>query len=607
MAGAENPLVVFISSVMDKRVEDLSKERDAAIGAVSSMRVTRPWAFELAPASADPVAETYLDKVEECDIFVVILGAELTDPVENEYARAARVGKRKLLFVKNVGARSERAKAWLADRSDVKYARFEGPSDLEEQVLAAVADELIKSHRQLNLRDEDFKQLATSLTSQPVTFMVRTIEGLELKEITETFPDLEALYPNFTEWIDTKIVDIRHGTASAFLARYGQENAGFALVVDKGDKVRKLATLYMKPRYQGLGVGPRLLYGVIEQAARDGIEKLYVTVSDERREQLEGLLHQFGFFVEGVAGRRYRRDSWEWVWSKRLIHGVLRQRDLEKFVRRLLLEERGLVARRIRTGLYQSQPRYAWPFGSQQAAPSLVVGVSRGKPTEDYRRAERVAADLNAHLAFFSIEPLEGLHDDDDITHFDALDLEAMFFPLYVERTVDGLIIPIQQRYAQGLIPRSDQTQFLEPTRVQLRTDNVYYRYPTAYSGLGRGSSLFFYETHRALGESRLVGESKLLEYAVGQPEELLIAFGRLGVYRLQDLREAAMGKGKQMGKALALRFDWYREISTPLTIQQIRQVMPTFDPRTARRLDFRQATELRRLAGWNVEPLSFR
>lgn len=374
--NAENPLVIFVSSVMDKRLEDLATERDAAIQAISSLRITRPWAFENAPASSDPPVQTYLEKVDECDLFVLILGSELTDPVEREYQRAVSLGKPRLVFIKNVSKRTPRATEWLSKRQDVKYARFYTSDDLADQVLAAVTDEVVRSHRRLNLQKKDFEELAAAVTSQPVTFMVRTIEAHELKEIAESFPELHSLYPDFENWIDGKIPEIGRGRASAFVARYGQENAGFALVVDKQQGVRKLSTLYMKPRYQGLGIGPRLLYGVIEQAARDKISKLYVTVSEERREQLEGLLSHFGFYVEGVSGRRYREKSWEWVWSKRLVHGLLRKNDISKFVRRYLLEERGFVARRIGSGLYEARHRYDDLGGLRQDTSRLLVAFS---------------------------------------------------------------------------------------------------------------------------------------------------------------------------------------------------------------------------------------
>jgi hypothetical protein len=232
-----------------------------------------------------------------------------------------------------------------------------------------------------------------------------------------------------------------------------------------------------------------------------------------------------------------------------------------------------------------------------------VATASSVKPEQDYVEASRKAQELGLPLVFVSIYPMAQAQGYG--TCLDGLDLEAKFFPLFVERDVEGLIVPIRQEYVRGLIPLSNERQFMAPTRTQLRTDNVYYRYPTAFSRLKRGSPLFFYETGRVQGRSRLVGEAKLLEYAVAEPEELLAGYGNFGVYTLDDVRECVVHRGPNAGKALALRFDWYRELPTPLSLDQVKRVLPSFAPRTARRIGAQDALKLRRLAGWNLSTLS--
>lgn len=603
MGGTEQPLVVFISSVMRTEVDDLSAEREATKATIDSLPITRSWAFEYSPASADPPDETYLDKVDECDIFVLILGAEITAPVAKEYARAKALNKRRLVFIKRMKKRSAKADEWLSERTDVKYAVFQDAEDLPDHVHAAIVDEVIKAHRQLRLREKDFAQLATKLRSEPVTFMVRTIDARELKTAADEFPELKELYPLFDEWVDGKMVAIGNGTATAYVATYGQASAGFALLSDKGDGVQKISTLYIKPRYQGLGVGPRLLYGALARAADEGVEKLYLTVSEERRQQLEGLLEQFGFFVEGVSGRRYRRGSMEWVWAKRMVHGRLEIDRLPRFVSTHLLEERGFVAERIGNRMYRATPRYG--TGSLGRGTAIVVGVAGHEPKRDYARARKAADGLEEDLMFIVGDSKEKFETRAGDLIIDAFDLETIFFPMYVERSVEGIVLPIRESFVQMLLPRSDQSQFLEPTRVQLRTDNVYYRYPNVFDGLERGSPVFFYETNRKQGSSRLFGEAKLLEFAIDAPRDLLARFGQLGIYTLDNLKASTMKKGRHKGQALALRFDWFREIEQPLSLQQVKQVLPNFDPQTARRVPPSDVYDLRRLSGWNVAPLS--
>ena len=602
----EDRLLVFISSVMRKELEDLQAERDACVAAIGSLPLTRPWAFEHSTASPDPARRTYLDKVDACDIFLIVLGVEITDPVEDEYNRAVEQRKRRLVFLKRTAEKSQRLTKWIGERQDVTYAYFGDAEELADKVRAAVINELIRGYRVFNLKDKDYESIVGTIRSAPVSFLVRTIEPKELAEVTSTFPELERLYPDFEAWTQKKRVQIAQGEAEACVATYGGENAGFALTTEKdpAGKVRKISTLYIKPRYQHQGIGPRLLFGLLERAAQEGVEKLYVTVSEERREQLEVLLDQYGFFVEGVSGRRYRRGSWEWVWAKRFLHGRLRRGQLHKFVQHYMFEERGFIVQRLSSGIFTALPRYGvlGEPGEPEAA-ILVATASGPDPERQYRAACSKARELGLRLVFVSIEPLPSMYEYG--TCLDSLDLEARFFPLYVERDIEGLIVPIREEYVQQLIPLSDRPQFLAPTRVQLRTDNVYYRYPSAFSGLKRGSPLFFYETKRRQGRSRLIGEAKLLEYAIAEPQDLLACYGNLGVYTLEDVRRCVMRRGQNNGKALALQFDWYRELASPLPRERIEHILPNFDPTTARRLGTVDILELRRLAGWNVDTLS--
>ncbi len=594
--------MVFVSSVM--KAEHLEAEREACRNAIDSIPLARSWLFEFSPASTDTAEDTYLEKVDQSDIFILILGAELTDPVTREYDRALTGGKPRLIFVKNVNERSARAVEWLRERTDVKWARFGHSDDLAEQVRAAVCDELIRAYRRLHLQAADFDAIAKKLRSEPVTFMVRTIESAELGEVTETLPELQERYPAFSNWIAQKAVDIANERAEAYVASIGGENAGFALVTHKGLGVRKISTLFIRESFRGEGVGPRLLFGVIERAARDKVEKLYITLSEELREKLEPLLDQYGFSIEGVSARRYRDRSWEWVWSKRLLYGRLRPQHLDRFVRCYMFQERGFMVEDAGRGMFIARPRYnALGQPSSGEVPFLVATESGDSPDARYSAACQKAEELGLTLIFVSIEPLANPHGYGIC--LDSLDLEARFFPLYIERNVEGLIIPIREPFAQMLIPRSDEPQFLAPTRVQLRTDNVYYRYPNVFDRLRRGSPLFFYETQRRQGQSRLTGEGRLLEYAIDEPEELLASYGNLGVYTLEDVRGHTKKTGPNSGRALALRFDWYREVPVPLSREQIREVLPTFDPTTARRLQPMDILELRRRIGWNVGTLS--
>ena len=602
-ASTEKPLVVFISSVMGTNAEDLSSLRLACQEAINSLRLTRAWTFEGSPASTESLPGFYLNRIEECDIFVLILGKEITNAVENEYSRAVAEGKPRLVFVKPERVRSKRASQWLSTRSDVKWDdNFADEAEFGQRVRIAIGDELIRSYRKFRLAEKDFSVIAGELRSEAKSFMVRTITARELTHMQERLPQLEERYPDFATWLSEKSAAIVQGAATAYVASFADQITGLAIVVPKGRRVKKISTLYIHPQYQGLGIGPRLLFALIEDASRDGTEKLYVTLADETLPQLAPLLEHFGFFVEGIAGRRYRAGSPEWVWSKRLLRGYVPDRRFSDFVRHYLFEERGNQVAEERSGAFISGQPFDF-LGRHQHEETHLVVVDSGESdaSSAYKAAREQARQMEKELLFVS--KAEGSLEGDWL---DALDLELRFFPLFVQTKLDGLILPIQEGFANALIPKANQLQLLIPSRLQLRTDNVYYRFPNQFQGLGRGSSLLFFETQRSSGWSLLVGEAKLIEYAVDYPEELLSRFGNLGVYTLEDLREHVAPSGPLRGKALALRFDFYRELPRPLSANAIREVVPTFEPRGPRRITPDELRELRELAGWEVGDICF-
>ena len=95
------PYRVFISSIMNRSVEDLFAEREAARSAVEHYApITTPWVFEAEPASPKPPPDFYINGVKNSDLFVLIIGQRLTKPVRNEYDTARDHGKPMLVFAR---------------------------------------------------------------------------------------------------------------------------------------------------------------------------------------------------------------------------------------------------------------------------------------------------------------------------------------------------------------------------------------------------------------------------------------------------------------------------------------------------------------------------
>ena len=118
VSPSETPLLVFISS----RIGEFAVERREIAKAIAQIPVMRPWIFEQAPAPSDALDTTYLNKVASCDIFVQLLGEDISEPVVAEYRAAQEHEKPCLVFVRNDRVkRSEALEAYIG-QLDLKWA-----------------------------------------------------------------------------------------------------------------------------------------------------------------------------------------------------------------------------------------------------------------------------------------------------------------------------------------------------------------------------------------------------------------------------------------------------------------------------------------------------
>ncbi len=142
---------VFISSILSRGVEDLHAERNAAREVVESYRFLKAWVFEKEPASTEELDESYLRHVEECDLFILIVGKEATNPVTAECLRAKERNRPTLVFAKAVQDRAPLAQS-LLKVADVKYAPFATSEDLRHAVRDAIDQALVSGLRSLQER-----------------------------------------------------------------------------------------------------------------------------------------------------------------------------------------------------------------------------------------------------------------------------------------------------------------------------------------------------------------------------------------------------------------------------------------------------------------------
>jgi len=144
----EDPLLIFVSSVMNKAVEDLQWARDVVVDVVGDTPFLRSWLFEYTPASSEDVTCSYLAKVREADFFVWLVGMHTTGPVRSEVTEALKSQARMLIFKLPVGGRSSETLELLREvGTKAKYAPVRSSESLGSEIEEALSDELIRAVR----------------------------------------------------------------------------------------------------------------------------------------------------------------------------------------------------------------------------------------------------------------------------------------------------------------------------------------------------------------------------------------------------------------------------------------------------------------------------
>jgi len=160
MSNNHPKLTIFISSM----IAPLWDQRAAVEEAIrTGIPLARPWVFERAPASSEEITESYLARVRECDIYLLILGNDISDPVKAEYRTAVECDKPRLCFVQEGVEPTLALEEFLPTlQADVKYATFTDTGSLQREVLRAVRQELVQGYKRYRLGKAERDQIAAS-------------------------------------------------------------------------------------------------------------------------------------------------------------------------------------------------------------------------------------------------------------------------------------------------------------------------------------------------------------------------------------------------------------------------------------------------------------
>lgn len=584
-------LRVFISSVMADAY--LAEERRVVREAIEALELTTPWTFEFSSARPAPPGDVTLRAVGESDMLVLIVTNRHTPPVQAELDEAHRLEKPILAFVERLGdteASAERRGVvkWLSER--VTYKEFEGLENLEQEVLRAIRTELIEGYRKRyegRLTPADIPKLVP-LEPYP-GLIVRMAEEKDAAGVEDALMELKQWYPDIGEWITERMTEIG-GSENIRVAEVGGDIGAVAILRDKGPGVRKFATLYVRPTAQGGAIGPHLVRQEVMRAAKAGVSKAYVTCADEIMDRLMPILGQSGFVPEGVSRGRYREGSAEWVLGKTFVHENIAQSDFVGFVKNRIIIEAGGEIIDDRGDIFEARiPRYSLT-GSEGNTAWYAVSTSPD-PENDYARHRAEFRERPWMLVSIAGRPADISHPLHEAENWiDGSDIHRLFYPVVLETINDSLIVTIRQQFANALIPSSKTPSMLDPTRLQIRTDNVYYRAPDRYDSLRRGSRLFFYVSEP---EQAIRGSAVITAIHVGNPESCFELYGNKGIYSYRELEQIA----ENHGQVLAISFDWYEEFENPVNRSQLQNFIPNYNPQNAYVLHDTQSRHLLRMA----------
>lgn len=393
----------------------------------------------------------------------------------------------------------------------------------------------------------------------PSDIAIRSFESDDTDDLRRVFAPLSADYPGFDSWLTDQISQQARITVGLI------ENRVQAAAVWKprgSERVVKLSAFRVDDSARQHALGPHLLWYLVRHWVDLGTELAYVTVSSTHR-HLVSFFSSVGFLIQGVAAERYRTNASELVMAKYFIRQTVDDQGLPKLARELAERYFGVPT----------------PDGTLTLPPEAWF-----LPPATARVVHKVNPERGTIM-------LEGLGTAPRV--LDALDLERIFHPLRLNLARRPVImVPIKPTWADQMMRYATQQQqlFSETAsgRLVLRTDNAYFCHPRHMRDLALLPPIVFYVSAPV---SALVGEARVLDYAVDTPDRLLRLYGDLGVYSQERIEAHVALTGDQRGRALGLHFGLYVPFHKPVGLHQMRTL-------TGRRNPHPQSLTL---IGWDV------
>lgn len=137
------------------------------------------------------------------------------------------------------------------------------------------------------------------------------------EQVPALLRDVSDLYPEFENWLQRRLVDVRRGRAHCSVVASGGQVVGVAINTPKTIVRHKLSTIYVAPEFRGLGLGRLLFEKQMQSWHQAGARNYYVTVRENRAEPLVRLCWHYGLQPIAIDRDRYGVGQHEVVLAKR--------------------------------------------------------------------------------------------------------------------------------------------------------------------------------------------------------------------------------------------------------------------------------------------------
>jgi ribosomal protein S18 acetylase RimI-like enzyme len=132
--------------------------------------------------------------------------------------------------------------------------------------------------------------------------------SIDFPKLTSFLTNVAPLYPNFDTWLNfTFRRNLLSGERQIALAHNGSQILGTALLKNSIEE-KKICTFYVAPNYRNLNIGSQLMD--LTLSTLDS-HRSFITVSEERKNELNPLLSSKGFTISNSVDGLYRKNSTE--------------------------------------------------------------------------------------------------------------------------------------------------------------------------------------------------------------------------------------------------------------------------------------------------------